>query len=81
MALRATEIARVKMVILPININIINVDFPIIESEGVIPILKPTVPIAEKTSNVIFIKSNCGSLIDKINIPAKIKANVNKTTV
>ena len=56
---------------LPINIIIIERIFEAAESEVVIPVVKPTVPYADTTSNSISLSSNWGSKIEIKNVPIK----------
>lgn len=80
MALRTTDIAIVKIVILPTNIIKISVNLLTNDNDVVIPVDNPTVPNAEMISKIISLNPNCGSDIAKINVPKKIIVSENKTT-
>jgi hypothetical protein len=80
MALRTTDIAIVKIVILPTNIIKISVNLLINDKDVVIPVDNPTVPNAEMISKIISLKPNFGSDIERINVPKKIIVSENKTT-
>ena len=60
--------AKVRVPILPINIQIIITIFPMIDRLGVIPVESPTVENAETVSNAIGIRPLLPSLILRINI-------------
>ncbi|OQC41596.1 MAG: hypothetical protein BWX61_01413 [Bacteroidetes bacterium ADurb.Bin035] len=66
--------------ILPINISVIITILDAKDRLGVIPKVNPTVPKAENTSNIIFIKPRCGSKAHTKIVPMKI-VNKEKTMI